>query len=182
MGANVEKIKKQNETNNLLAKVYQGSILDLSRFEAESFDAVLNFGAYYHLFNSNDRKKSIQECLRVLKKDGLYFMSYINRFPSYIGHSNEMNNDFGLFERFMESGTTDNIFFCSTPESVESDIQELGLAILNNVGTDGCIYNSELINSMNNDTFKRFMKIHFANCEVKSILGCSSHALVICRK
>ncbi|TCL58073.1 methyltransferase family protein [Kineothrix alysoides] len=179
---NVEKIKEQNKKVNSLIEIYQGSILDLSRFKEESFDVVLNLGAYYHLLDSVDRKKSIQECLKVLRKGGLYFMSYINRFANYIGHADEMNRDFGMFENFLESGTVDNVFFCSTPEMVESDIQESGLRILHNIGTDGCIYNGDIINSMSDDTFERYMKVHLSNCEVKSILGCSSHGLVICTK
>jgi 2-polyprenyl-3-methyl-5-hydroxy-6-metoxy-1,4-benzoquinol methylase len=42
---NVNMIRKQQKDTPLLNEIYEGSILDLSRFEDESFDVVLNFGA-----------------------------------------------------------------------------------------------------------------------------------------
>lgn len=41
---------------------------DMSIFEDESFDVVLNMGPFYHLVDISDREKCIRESLRVLKK------------------------------------------------------------------------------------------------------------------
>lgn len=65
---NVDMIRKQQEKTPLLHEIYEGNIVDLSRFKDESFDAILNFGAYYHMCDDSERKKSIIESLRVLKK------------------------------------------------------------------------------------------------------------------
>lgn len=46
--------------------------MDLSMFDDNSFDVVLNFGAFYHLKDEEDRIKSIAESMRVLKPHGIY--------------------------------------------------------------------------------------------------------------
>ncbi len=58
--------------------------------------------------NVEERMDGIRESLRVLIKDGIYVMSYINRYANYMSHCNEMENDYGFFERYMENGHIDN--------------------------------------------------------------------------
>ncbi len=41
---------------------------DMSLFENEEFDVVLNMGPFYHLITEELREKCLSECLRVLKK------------------------------------------------------------------------------------------------------------------
>ncbi len=53
----------------------------MSVFESESFDAVLCMGAFYHLKSKEERRQCIAECLRVLKKGGIFILAYINRNP-----------------------------------------------------------------------------------------------------
>lgn len=182
---NVEKIEKQQMQTPILKDIYRGSILDLSRFEDENFNVVLNLGAYYHMCNVEERMDAIKEGLRVLKKDGIYVMSYINRYANYMSHCKEMENDFGFFERYMENGHIDNnyVFYASTPELVEKEIRGFGLSELYNISADGPIFmyrNS--VDEMSNENFERFLNVHFKTCEVRSILGYSEHGLYIGRK
>jgi SAM-dependent methyltransferase len=180
--ANVEKMRRLNTADPLLAEICQTDILDLSRFENESFDIVLNLGAYYHL-DDPARARAIAESLRVLKKDGIYFLSYINRFANFVGRAEDMNKDFGLFERFMKTGTVDGVFFAATPEAVERELMAFGLEVLHHIAADGPLFHlRDSINAMSSDIFKRFMKIHLATCETGSTLGCSEHGLVVCMK
>ncbi|MEF2965816.1 class I SAM-dependent methyltransferase [Paenibacillus sp. M1] len=53
---------------------------DLSAFAAGSFDAVLCLGPMYHLVEPADQRKCINECLRVLKPNGVLAVAYVNRF------------------------------------------------------------------------------------------------------
>lgn len=182
---NVEKIEKQQMQTSILKEVYKGSILDLSLFEDEHFDVVLNLGAYYHMCNGEERMNAIKESLRVLKKDGIYVMAYINKYANYISHCTEMENDFGFFERYLENGHIDNnyVFYSSTPEAVEKEIQTFNLSQLYNIATDGPIFiyrNS--VDEMSYENFERFLNVHLKTCEVRSILGYSEHGLYIGRK
>lgn len=43
---------------------------DMSLFEDETFDVVLNMGPFYHLITEEQREKCLSECLRVLKRGG----------------------------------------------------------------------------------------------------------------
>ena len=68
--------------NQLKQKPYsmQTNILDardLSIFDNESFDIVLNMGPFYHLVDAADREKCMNEGLRVLKCGGLFITAYI---------------------------------------------------------------------------------------------------------
>ena len=185
VSANVDMMRKQQEKTPLLEGIYKGNILDLSSFNDESFDIVLNFGAYYHMCDENDRKKSIKESLRVLKKDGIYALAYINRFANYYAHADEMLLDFEMFEYYMENGhlKDSSLFYASSPEMIESEMKEIKLTQLYNVATDGpsfCMRNT--LNKMTEDTFARYLKMHLNICESRSTLGISEHGLFIGRK
>ena len=52
---------------------------DMSCFENESFDVVLNMGPFYHLTDDISRNKCLSESIRVLKKGGYLIIAYIPR-------------------------------------------------------------------------------------------------------
>ena len=54
--------------------------VDLSVFDDDTFDVVLNMGPFYHLITEEQRNKCISECIRVLKKNGILVTAYIPRF------------------------------------------------------------------------------------------------------
>lgn len=69
---NIEDIRKNQKYHSELKDIFVGSILDLAKYEDESFDVVLNLGSYYHLLDDNQRIKSLEESIRVLKRNGIY--------------------------------------------------------------------------------------------------------------
>ena len=169
---NVEKIKKQQAIKPILKEIYLGSILNLSKFEDKSFDMVLNLGSYYHICDKRERLNAIRESLRVLKKGGIYVMAYINRYANYMSHCEEMNEDFGFFERFMKAGHADNnyVFYASSHEMVEDEMNEFNLEPLINVATDGPIFWCEkTVDLMNEDVFQRFLNMHYETCEIMNM-------------
>ncbi|MGH4118032.1 class I SAM-dependent methyltransferase [Clostridium sp.] len=182
---NVNIIRKRQKVTPLLNEIYEGNILDLSRFEDESFDVVLNFGAYYHMYDGSDRKKSIKESLRVLKKGGIYALAYINRYANFYKHDEEMLLNFNMFEYYMENGHLKNVnlFYASSPEMVENEMENFKLEQLYNVASDGplfCMGNT--LNKMSEDTFNRYVRMHLSICDNRSTLGISEHGLLIARK
>ncbi len=182
---NVNQIRKRQKTNPVLEEIYTGSILDLSMFDDESFDIVLNLGSFYHLTDEKDRIKSIQESLRVLKPNGLYFLSYINRYANIIKYREQMKEDFHKFEEYLKEGywKEDPLFYASTPEKIEFLMYRLELEQLHNIATDGMKFVvRDVVNSFNDNEFEKWMNIHYKTCEVKSILGYSEHGLYIGRK
>ena len=55
---------------------------DLKPFSNQSFDHVLLMGPLYHLRSENDRVRTVEECLRVLKPGGTLYAAFIS---SYAG-------------------------------------------------------------------------------------------------
>ena len=151
----VDILNSENK-NGLLKSVYQGDVLDMSRFSNESFDVVLCMGALYHLMELNDRKKCVEGCLRVLKKGGLFVAAYINRNAVYINHFNQ-----------------------NPPVERRKHIFET----ITNAGVDGLRYPlAYRINTAENDDFENYMEYHLSSCEEPSIIGHSMHGLYIGRK
>lgn len=182
---NVEHIREINQNNPKLEHIYEGSVLNLSAFDNETFDVVLNLGSYYHLCDERDRKKSLIETLRVLKPGGVYMLSYINRWANYIAHFSEFRDNFSFLERYMKTGHIDNsyLFYATTPEIVEKDIEDSNLQLLHNIAADGPVFlYREIVDQMNKKDFDTFMDIHMDNCNKKSNLGCSEHGLIIANK
>jgi len=50
---------------------------DLTRFQDDSFEAVLSLGPFYHLTDAADREQAARELSRVLKPNGIAFVAFI---------------------------------------------------------------------------------------------------------
>jgi S-adenosylmethionine-dependent methyltransferase len=75
--ANVAFAKKKARQYRTPLTAYEGNALDLSRFASDSFDAVFLMGPLYHLLEEQERVQALKEALRVLKKGGYLFASFI---------------------------------------------------------------------------------------------------------
>lgn len=131
------------------------------------------------------RSKSIEESTRVLKKEGIYAVAYVNRYSNIIKFREMFTNDFELLDDYIETGShsKNKVFYCSTPELIEEEVGKSGLKILYHLATDGMKFViSVVVNELTNEKFKRWMEFHLRTCEDKSILGSSEHGLIIARK
>lgn len=182
---NVGLMKDVQEENKLLEKIYKGSILDLSEFDDNTFDVVLNLGSFYHLIDAHERKLSIVESLRVLKPNGIYAVSYINRYANIIKYRDICVKDFRMLYDYLEKGfhSKNSIFYASSPEEVESTLKNENVDMIYNIATDGLKFViRDTINNLSDLEFAKWMDMHFKTCEDKSIIGTSEHGLFIGRK
>lgn len=180
---NVCQIAARQRETPLLESVFQADMTDLSRFEDGSFDAVLCLGAYYHLCCEEERLAAVREGLRVLRPGGRFFLAYLNRYANFVQYAPEMPADFALFERYLETGVTNGLFYAATPEMVEGEMSALGLEILQNVAADGPLfYLRDAIDRMSPAVFERYLAAHLRQCGVRSNLGVSEHGLLCCKK
>ena len=185
MEINVAHIKSENAMNPKLQYIYQGDVLNLSCFHDQSFDVVLNLGSYYHLCDEADRNKSLVETLRILKNNGIYMISYINRCANYMAHFEELKDNFSFLINYMHSGCIENstLFYSSTPEMIEEDLKKQGMKILHHVAADGPIFiYRDIVEHMNKKDFEAFMNMHLELCDKRSNLGYSEHGLVVAQK
>lgn len=174
---NVSIIKEKQLQNPLLNEIYTGSVLDLSRFQDNSFDAVLCMGALYHLEDRLDREKAVQECLRVLRKGGIFVASYINKYAVILhNYENKLKNMDEILEYNFESYR--ELFYGTTPKEIIDIMNNAGLSTLYNISTDGVSYViSSKINDADEENFDKWLQLHFDSCEDESLLGYSLHAL-----
>lgn len=182
---NVEDIRKNQNSHSKLKEIFVGSILDLCQYADESFDVVLNLGSHYHLREDKLRDKSIKESTRILKKDGIYAIAYVNRYSNIIKFREMFTNDFQLLDDYIQKGfhSKNTVFYCSTPELFEKEVKNNNLEILYHVATDGMKFIiGDVVNDLSEDKFKQWMDFHLRTCEDKSILGSSEHGLIIARK
>lgn len=182
----IMKNKLNDKFSNM--SVFQGNALDLSRFNDDTYDAVLCLGPIYHLTSEEDRTKCIQECLRVLKPGGLIAIAYISKFAHFadmIKRNREDINDTGL-HNIMKTGAESNdsnaCFYFSAYDDIEKLMDDNKIQKTIHIATDGIAdMIRENINSFTNEEFDLWMQYHLDTCENPNLIGYSKHCLYIGR-
>lgn len=166
---------------------------DMSIFEDESFDVVLNMGPFYHLPDVSDREKCIKESLRVLKKGGFLITAYIPRYYvfQYVATQNRDFLDAKLARQIIQTGElhhddekcfwTDTYY--STYEEMEQLYRQYGVTVIDHFAQDGATAHfSEKVDEWNDEEFKIWCDYHYSVCREKSILGASNHVIIAGQK
>jgi 2-polyprenyl-3-methyl-5-hydroxy-6-metoxy-1,4-benzoquinol methylase len=168
--------------DGLLECVYQGNVLDMSRFADETFDAVLCMGALYHLMVQEEREKCVSECLRVLKNGGIFVFAYVSRNAVYINHFNRNSDTIQNRDEILKTGV--NGMFYTMDFNEQNELAEkFPLDKITDIGADGLIYPLKpRLNELTPEEFDAYMKYHIMTCEQPSIIGHSMHGLWIGRK
>lgn len=167
--------------------------IDMSIFENESFDVVLNMGPFYHLVNESDRLKCFEESLRVLKKGGLLITAYIPRY--YVFQYVAMQNDYFLDEKLAKQLTETGVLhhddekcfwtdtYYSSDEEMEKLYQSYGVEVIEHFAQDGATpHFAQKVDTWNAEQFKIWCEYHYSICRQKSLLGASNHVVIIGRK
>ena len=170
-------------------KAYQGTALNLSRFQENTFDLTLVFGPMYHLYTMEDKLKALQEAKRVTKKGGIILVAYLMNEYSVIMHGFHGNH---MLECMEQGKLTEDFHTISNPEDLYDyvrvdDIYELsekaGLTRVKLIAADGpANYMRPVLNAMDEKTFEVFIQYHLSTCERQELLGASAHTVDILRK
>ena len=156
-----------------LASISVCNVLDLSRFQENSFDAVLCMGALYHL-NANDlREKAVSECTRICIPGGIVIIAYIV----------QREDDSDMSGHTYVPDAYRDVFFGSAPHEIEGITTKCGLKKLHNIGTDGIIYNiGSRLKEASDKEFLDYMEDYYLTCEAENNINVSCHGLWIGRK
>ena len=186
--SNVEILKKNAEGIKNI-KCFQGDALDLSRFNDNEFDIVLNLGPMYHLYTAKDRNKAISESLRVCKKSGISMFAYLTH-SSIVWSYGIIKRNIKHLSGFMTKKgeikpVPKEIFASYFNEDFNKQFEKTKSTHITSVATDGLA--QILREYMNNQEFTEedyelFVKWHLATCERLDHQGLSSHMLYICKK
>ncbi len=166
---------------------------DMSIFDNETFDVVLNMGPFYHLTTESQREKCFDECLRVLKKGGLLVTAYIPRYYvfQYVAMSDENYLDSALAKQLVETGVLkhddEKCFWTDTYYSSKEEMEEIyrnhNVTITDHFAQDGLApLLANKVDSWGEEQFKIWCDYHYSICREKSILGASNHVVIIGRK
>lgn len=183
---------RQNTMPEENVTVTQGNALDLSVFPDESYDITLLLGPLYHLYTKEDKTRALNEAIRVTKRDGIIFAAYVISDGCLLDEGFLRGNinvreyvKTGLLdpETFAAKSEPKDLFELVRKEDVDELMSSLPVDRLHYVASDGCsLLLRDSIDKMDDETFKLYLKYHFATCEREDLLGITSHALDIFRK
>jgi len=191
---------KKARVEDKVKKIVEGSIVDLSKFRDEYFDAVLCLGALPHLIDKAGREKAARELVRVAKNKAPIFVSVINRygvFRTVLQRFQHELTDPTHEETFSEGkhhahyrhplepegGFTDAYLFL--PNELLELFEKNGVQTLEMATCEGLSsHMQEETNTIYNDPAKwnRWLEILLRTCTDPCILGLGEHLLYVGRK
>jgi ubiquinone/menaquinone biosynthesis C-methylase UbiE len=184
---------RQAKVQNRVENVVEGSITDLSRFEDESFDAVIcTGGPLSHILDRRKRDRAIKELIRVAKKRAPVFVSVMSRLSVLVieltlfPHEIEMP----FFKTARDSGDYPGTYGFTAchfflPEELERAFSNKGVRILKMAGLEGI--SSRQYRAVNElarhpKRWRIWTETHFQTCTHPAVVGTSEHMLIVCRK
>lgn len=175
--------KKLADAPQLPITLRQGNALDLTAYDTAAYDMVLVFGPLYHLHSAADRQRCIAEAKRVCKPGGVVCFAFINNDMVIL-------TELGYDKTYLAGTSYDHdtfkvedfpfVFFNLT--QCRQMLQSGGLDILAEAAADGL---SELmadtINALDEESYRQYLRYHWAMCEKPEMLGHSNHLLFVAR-
>jgi SAM-dependent methyltransferase len=194
--ANLEFARRQIKRAKLqdrVTSVVEGSLVDLSQFASESFDAVICLGGpLSHILDEAKRDQAIAELIRLAKKDAPIFVSVMGRLSLLVielmlfQHEIEMPHfkeirDTGDYQG--GSGFTACHFFY--PDELRQAFEKQGVRVLEMAGLEGLSsHHDRKLNQLarNETRWKIWLETHYQTCTHPSVVGMAEHMLFVCRK
>lgn len=168
--------------------IVQGNAMDLSRYENDSFDAVLILGPLYHLYCAEDKITVLNEAKRIVKKSGFIFAAYCMNEATIVQWAFEDDGS-NMLDCLANNMLTKDFACISEPadlfelvrvEDIEMLNKECNLKRIKFLGTDMfSYYISERIDEWTDKVYEIYLKYHLSICERKDLIGLSNHTLDI---
>jgi ubiquinone/menaquinone biosynthesis C-methylase UbiE len=194
--ANLEFARRQIKRAGLQHKVrdvVEGTIVDLSRFDDNTFDGVLCLGGpFSHVVDKRQRTKALNELVRVAKPGAPIAVSVMSRLSLLVVELTLFQSEIEqpLFKRIRDtgdyfggSGFTACHFFL--PEEFRAVFDEAGVEVVALAGLEGissshCTALNRI--ARNEKRWKIWRETHFKMCTHPSVVGLSEHMLIVARK
>ncbi len=181
--ANIAAFRKKLLSEDKIDLV-QGNALDLSRYGDKSFDIVLLFGPLYHLQNTADKLKCINEAKRVCKDNGKIFFAFITNDFVFLTELEYDANYFSSGDYDKETFKLNDFpFVFHTVDAARKLLADGCVKVIHEVASDGA---SELmanrINEMSDEDYAQYLRYHFYVCEKPELLGMTNHLLFVGEK
>lgn len=185
----IKRAKVQDKVTN----VVEGSIVDLSQFADNAFEAVICLGGpLSHVLDSHKRDKATSELIRITKKGAPLFVSVMGRLSLLVIELALFQNEIEMphFKQIRDKGDykgdygfTACHFFL--PEEFRDVFSGKGVSIVEMVGLEGISsHHAKKVNQLAKDKkrWKNWLETHYQTCTHPSVVGISEHMLIVCRK
>ena len=181
-------VLRQNSAGLPNLQSHQGDATDLSRFADGSFDLTLLFGPMYHLYTPADIHRALDEAIRVTRPGGVILTAFLS--VHAILFNNYLNGRLqaGLEENFDAQGRVrhfeEQLFTGYDIAEFEALFMDKPVRHITTAAADSILELAEERRdfALSDEEFTAFAAHHLATCEIRELLGCSSHLLHICRK
>lgn len=194
--ANLEFARRQVKRAKLQDKVtdiVEGSIVDLSRFADETFEAVICLGGpLSHVLDKQKRERAISELIRVTKRGAPLFVSVMGRWSLLVVELMLFQNEIEMpiFKQIRDTGDYEGDYGFTAchfflPEELQEAFSKKGVTILEMVGLEGISsHHAREVNQLAKDEkrWKIWLETHFRTCTHPSVVGMSEHILIVSRK
>lgn len=186
---NIEIFKANTQPGEEIT-VTQGNAMDLSGFSGDTYDVTLLLGPMYHLFTEEDKLRALSEAIRVTKKGGVIFVAYCMADAAIMDYGfgqGEIHNVIkkGMLdpETFETVSKPWDFIELTRKEEIDRLRSQFPVTQLHFLATDGYACRMKAaMDEMDDDTFRLFLRYHFATCERPELVGYSDHTLDIFRK
>lgn len=180
---------------NLKAEAYIcENALNLHLLESESYDAILLMGPMYHVLDESQRQSILSETYRILKKDGIAIIAYLNSWGILKAGVTEFSDTFSNIEniygylneqKFGPDESFTNVYF-STPSKALEEIKSSGFELVSYAGAEGFLSGIESniieLSSENKDVYNNLIKVSAETCEYPQYRDATEHLHVVVRK
>lgn len=173
-----------------------GDARDVSMFESNEFDAALLLGPMYHIVESNERTKVLQELKRILKPQGVAIIAYLNSW----GLIKTGIADFPHWYKdisFLRSMLSEHTFagqslpgftecYWSTSEDALQEIKEAGFEVLSYAGAEsfasGMGVLLEKLATENSEAYENIVQMAAETSELAQYRDSTDHLHIVVRK
>ena len=186
-GSNLAVLRENSRGMENIAS-FQGDATDLSRFADDTFDVTLSLGPMYHLFETEDVDRAIDEAIRVTKPGGVIFFAFISVFAIMYANYFYGNWAAGQEENFTDDYKVrhfkEQLFTGHDVTEFEGLFQRKPVDWLTTTGVDGLLEPIEKRPdfSLSDEELKALAEWYLAFSEKRELLGNTNHLLYICRK
>jgi SAM-dependent methyltransferase len=172
---------KRAKVQSKIVNVAEGSIVNLSQFADNTFDATLCLGGpLSHILDPHHRDRAISELIRVTKTGAPLFVSVMGRLSLEMPHFIQIRDQGGYTGDY---GFTACHFFL--PEELRAAFSNRGVTIVEMVGLEGISsHHPKKVNQLAKDEirWKTWLETHYQTCTHPSVVGMSEHIMIICKK
>ncbi len=194
--ANMQFARRKIRQARMQARVedaVEGSIVDLSRFEDNSFDAVICLGGpLSHILDRRKRDRAVSELIRVAKKGAPLFVSVMSRLSVQVIELTLFPFEIELpfFKIARDTGDYPGTYGFTAchfflPEEFERAFRNKGVRMLELAGLQGLSARQpKAVNALarHKKRWRIWMETHFLTCTHPSVVGMSEHMLWIGKK